>query len=176
MKIKGLIDESFSDYKKPSMYIAFPTCSFKCDKLNECQVCQNSHLANEPIIDIPKEEIIERYLANPITQAIVLSGLEPLDSIVDVMSFIDSLRNKYKCDDDIVIYTGYTQFEVESGEYEQNSSKLGKNFLSYIKGFPNIYMKFGRYLYNDSPREDTVLGITLASSNQYGVKISNEKI
>ena len=122
-----------------------------------------------------EEEIIERYLANSITQAIVLSGLEPLDSIVDVISFIDALRNKYKCNDDVVIYTGYTQFEVESGEYGIEPS-ICKNFLQYIKDFPNIYMKFGRYLMKDTPREDKVLGITLASSNQYGVKISNENV
>ena len=32
MIIKGLIDEDFINYKKPSMVIEFPYCNFKCDK------------------------------------------------------------------------------------------------------------------------------------------------
>ena len=32
MLVKGIIDEDFVNYKKPSMYIAMPNCSFKCDK------------------------------------------------------------------------------------------------------------------------------------------------
>lgn len=174
MKIRGLIDESFADYKKPAMYIAFPYCSFKCDQLNGCQVCQNSRLAQEPIVDVTKEELIERYLANPITQAIVLSGLEPFDSILDLISFVDAVRNKYQCNDDIVIFTGYTQAEVENGKYGDGNEELGKNFWEYLQNFPNIYIKFGRYVANDESHFDGILGINLASTNQYGVKISNE--
>jgi len=36
MKIVNLIDEDFCQYKKPSMFIGMPKCSFKCDK--ECGV------------------------------------------------------------------------------------------------------------------------------------------
>ena len=34
--------EDFTNYKKPSMYIAFPSCTFKCE--GECgqKICQNS--------------------------------------------------------------------------------------------------------------------------------------
>jgi len=32
MIIKGLIDEDFVNYKKPSMTIMMPYCTFKCDK------------------------------------------------------------------------------------------------------------------------------------------------
>jgi hypothetical protein len=176
MKIKGLIDESFVDYRKPAMYIAFPTCSFKCDKLNGCQVCQNCKLASEPDIDITKEDIIERYLDNPITQAIVLSGLEPLDSVLDVISFVDALRNKYRCNDDVVIFTGYTQVEVESGNFGNCSAAIGRDFWDFLRSFPNMYVKFGRYVMGEEPHKDEVLGISLASSNQYGVKISNEQV
>lgn len=34
MLIKNLIEEDFVNYKKPSMVVLFPNCSFKCDK--EC--------------------------------------------------------------------------------------------------------------------------------------------
>ena len=41
MFVKGIIDEDFVNYKKPVMYIAFPCCSFKCDKENGARYCQN---------------------------------------------------------------------------------------------------------------------------------------
>ena len=176
MKIKGLIDESFADYKKPSMYITFPKCSFKCDTINGCPVCQNSRLAQEPDIDITKEKIIERYLDNPITQAIVLSGLEPLDSILDVVSFVEAVRTKYHCNDDIVIYTGYTKKEIETGFYGGVNCAVGIDLWNYLRKFPNIYVKFGRFLLNQKKIEDKVLGVTLASENQYGEKISYDQV
>lgn len=172
MIIKGIIDESFVDYKKPAMYIVFPKCTFKCDKINNCKVCQNSHLANEKEINITKEELIERYLDNPITQAIVLSGLEPFDSMLDVTSFVDALRNKYECDDDVIIYTGYTIEEIEAGYYGDYTPEIAKNLWNFLTSFSNIYVKFGRFILNENPHYDEVLGIKLASSNQYGKKVS----
>ena len=172
MKIKGIIDECFNDYKKPSMYIAFPSCTFKCDDLNQCKICQNSELVHEPDIDIEKKQIIQRYLHNPITEAIVLSGLEPFDSMLDLISFITCLRETYDCNDDIVIYTGYTEEELESGSYlgESEASTL-KNLYSYILRYPNIIIKFGRFIMNDEPHYDEVLGISLNSSNQYAKQV-----
>ena len=70
LTIKGLVDEDFVNYKKPSMYIAFPNCTFKCDIEAGCSICQNSSLANEPDIEISEEAIVERYMNNPITKAL----------------------------------------------------------------------------------------------------------
>lgn len=178
MRIKGLIDECFNDYKKPAMYIAFPDCSFKCDALNGCQICQNSRLAQEPDIDIKKEELIERYLENPITEAIVCSGLEPFDSILDLIAFISCMRNQYKCMDDIVIYTGYTEEELREGRYNKNFGKGSdptfQSFYNDICRYPNIIIKFGRFIMNEEPHYDAVLGINLNSLNQYARKVSIE--
>lgn len=176
MRIKGLIDECFNDYKKPAMYIAFPSCTFKCDKLNGCAVCQNSPLQHEPDIDLKKEEIIERYLSNPITEAIIFSGLEPFDSILDVIAFITCLRQDYHCDDDIVIYTGYTEEELREGKYngEHDKSATLMNLYEYICSFSNIIIKFGRFITNDTPHFDEVLGINLSSHNQYARCVSND--
>ena len=176
MKIKGLIDECFNDYKKPSMYIAFPTCTFKCDDLNDCKICQNSELVHSPDIEIKKEEIIERYINNPITSAIVFSGLEPFDSILDVVAFITCLREEYHCNDDIVIYTGYTEEELKDGRYSTNYQKTNNKTLAdlytYICHYPNIIIKFGRFVINEQPHFDEVLGIKLNSLNQYARKVS----
>lgn len=80
MKIKGLTEEDFTNYKKISMFIIFPYCTFKCDKEAGCTVCQNSGLANLHAKEIDTDTIVEHYINNPITHAIVCGGLEPIDS------------------------------------------------------------------------------------------------
>lgn len=157
MLIKGIIDEDFINYKKPCMVIEFPYCSFKCDKECGKQVCQNGALANSPNIDIERMDLINRYLKNDITQSVVMQGLEPFDSWDDLISFIFLFR--CYTNDDIVIYTGYNLSELEE--------KV--ELLSY---FDNIIIKFGRYIPNKQSHYDNVLGVNLASDNQYAVKIS----
>ena len=48
MIVKNILDEDFVNYKKPSMLIAFPSCSFKCERDCGKRVCQNSTLAVSP--------------------------------------------------------------------------------------------------------------------------------
>lgn len=172
MKIKGLTDECFSDYKTPVMFIAAPTCSFKCDLENGEKVCQNSRLALEPDIEISKEKLIERYLANPITKGIVFGGLEPLDSLMELVSFVDCLRRQYECNDDIVIYTGYTEEEVADGI---DGSTTGRSLIKQLLQMDNVIIKYGRYRINYEPHYDDVLGIKLASPNQYAIRYMSGK-
>ena len=157
MIIKGLQDEVFGDYKKPAMQIVFPTCSFKCDKLSGRQVCQNGALAKAPDIDIDVDIIVKKYLDNPITKAVVCGGLEPFDSWSDLLLFIEKFRAKSQ--DDIVIYTGYYKEEIADK-------------INILKRFSNIIIKFGRYIPNQEKHYDEVLGIELASPNQYAEVIS----
>ena len=158
IKIRGLIEEDFVNYKKPSIYIAFPYCTFKCDKECGYSVCQNSSLVtNSEIINIDEQEIINRYIDNPITTSIVISGLEPFDSYKDLFILIKAFREKTL--DDIVIYTGYNKNEIE-------------NNIEELKQFKNIVIKFGRFIPNQEKHYDEVLQVTLASPNQYGEKIS----
>ena len=102
--------EDFSNYKLPSMFIIFPTCDWKCDKECGVRVCQNGALANTPNININTNIIVEKYLNNPISKAVVCGGLEPLDSWSDLLQFIEKFR--VKSQDDIVIYTGYYKEEI----------------------------------------------------------------
>ena len=155
MKIKGLITEDFVNYKKASMTIIFPYCTFKCGK----DYCQNSSLVKTPIIEISIDDLVNRYINNPITEAVVMQGLEPFDSWNDLKEFVQKLR-KYN-NDDIVIYTGYNKDEV----------------IEYVKElsiYPNIIVKFGRYVSNQEKHYDDVLGVYLASNNQYAERISND--
>ena len=167
MIIKNLVDEDIVNYKKCSMFIIFPICSFKCDKEHGEPICQNSNIVKMPDIDIPTEELIERYVNNPLTEAVVMGGLEPFDSPFELVEFIDSLRNRHHCDDDIIIYTGYTEEELTS-----NSNSKLCTFYKNISTYPNIIIKFGRFIPNDEPHLDEVLGVQLASRNQYAKRIS----
>ncbi len=159
MLIKGLVDEDFINYKKPSMFIVFPQCSFKCDKEARVHCCQNSALANSPSIEMDIGKIVERYINNPITSAIVCGGLEPFDSHIDLLSLLYLLRVEHNCIDDIVIYTGYNKEEI-------------KEKLVPIQSYPNVIVKFGRFVPNQPKHYDKVLGVNLASNNQYAEKIS----
>lgn len=159
MKLKGIIDEDFINYKNPCMVIEFPYCDFKCDKEAHSLVCQNGKLVKEPDIELTYDEILTRYIENPISEALVFQGLEPMYSPADVMNLILFLREKYYCNDEIIIYTGYTEEEL-------------KWFTNILKTrFENIIIKFGRYIPNQTPHYDEILGIMLASDNQYAKKI-----
>ena len=168
MKVKGIEEVDFVNYKKPSMYIAFPTCTWKCGRAD----CQNSALALSEDIEISKEEICERYINNPISEAFVMGGLEPFDSFMDLISLIDCIRNKYHIEDDIVIYTGYTEGELKSGEFGKDHEVSLQNFNYLVDSYKNIIIKFGRYIPNEGTHFDKVLGVNLASNNQYAEKVS----
>ena len=160
MLIKGIIDEDFVNYKKPAMVIEFPYCDFKCDKECGKPICQNSPLTKIHNIKIEEEYIIEKYLKNPITEAIICQGLEPLDTMVMLFLFIKKFREF--SNDDIVIYTGYNKEE-----------KRPQDLIEFIKRnqYKNIVIKYGRYIPDQTPHYDEVLGVKLASDNQYAERL-----
>lgn len=157
MNIKQLIDEDFTNYKKPSMFIGFPKCNFKCEKECGLRVCQNGILATSPMMDVDLQSIVDRYIKNDITKAIVVGGLEPFDSFNDLLNLIIEVRNYVE--DDIVVYTGYYKEEII-------------DMIETLKCFKNIVVKFGRYIPNQQQHYDEVLCVYLASDNQYAEKIS----
>lgn len=156
MKVIDIIDEDFVNYKKPCMTIMMPYCTFKCDKEYGKQVCQNSDLAAAAKIEIESKKIIERYLNNSISEAIVFQGLEPFDSFYQVLDFIKKFREV--SNDDIVIYTGYNKEEI-------------KWYLLFLKNFDNIIIKYGRYIPGQKKHFDKTLGVYLASDNQYAERL-----
>lgn len=159
MKIKFIQAEDFVNYKKCSMFIGAISCTWKCCKEQglPCEICQNYSWSRNQIKDIPNEQIIDLYLNNFLTSAIVFGGLEPLDEFAELLAFIDDFRKV--CDDDIVIYTGYNKEEIVDK-------------ITQLADFKNIIIKFGRYVPNRPSRYDEILGITLVSDNQYAEKIS----
>lgn len=159
MHIKGITTEDFVNYKWPSMYICTSVCDFKCDADNKAPCCQNGELAKAPSSDLDDDIIIEKYLQNDITKAVVFGGLEPFDQYEELIKFVNRMRTKYCCEDDIVIYTGYYPEEI-GGE------------LATLRHYPNIIVKFGRFMPNREKKYDDVLGVWLASPNQFGERIS----
>ena len=158
MKIKGMTDEDFVNYKVPSMFIATAQCSFKCDRECGRSVCQNSPLAKQKSIDVDSAALCHRYMRNKITKAVVFGGLEPFDQFEDIWFIILYLRASF-CNDDVVIYTGYNKEEI-----------IDK--IAVLSQYPNIVIKYGRFIPDQQPHFDPVLGVNLASDNQYAERIS----
>lgn len=152
MIVKKIIDEDLSNYKKPSMVIFMPRCTMKCGE----ELCQNNPWLKMPDKIIDPLDILNQYLDNNLTKAVVLTGLDPIDTFDDLYDFIWKFR--VVTDDDIVIYTGYDKDEI--------SDKVEK-----LKKFSNIIVKFGRYVPGQQPHYDELLGVNLASDNQYAEKI-----
>lgn len=158
MRIKGVTDEDFVNYKLPSMFIITSYCTFKCDIECGKPVCQNSELAKQRSREIDDDTLIERYISNPITHAIVFGGLEPFDQFEELWNFISAFRFRYGRKDTIVIYTGYNEAEIE-------------HETALLCTFDNIIIKYGRFVPNSEPVFDEVLGVNLASKNQHAVML-----
>ena len=156
--VSNIVDEDITNYKKCAMFIGTVKCSFKCcTELGlPISTCQNNKLISCHH-DIKIEKIVDRYIANNLTEAIVIAGMEPLDQFDEVLSLIEAFR--FKTEDDIIIYTGYNENEI-------------KDKIDIISQFKNIIVKFGRFIPNQKSRYDDVLGVSLISDNQYAKRIS----
>lgn len=160
MMVKMIVDEDFVNYKKPSMFIATCKCDWKCckDAGRDVSMCQNAITAKQPDIEVPADEIFRRYISNPITRAIVIGGLEPMLQMDEVFALIRYFR-LCGCQDDFVIYTGYTKDEI------------AVLLPLFSNNFSNVIFKFGRFIPGQTPHFDPVLGVNLASDNQYAERL-----
>lgn len=161
MRIRDIVSEDFVNYKKPSMFISMGTCDWKCctEQGIDISICQNSELAKTPEINLDDDTIINMYLSNPISEAIVIGGLEPFTYTYGLYKFISKFREF--SNDDIVIYTGYTPSEL-------------KEELNQFAKFDGIIIKFGRFIPNQESHYDDILGVNLASTNQYAKHLNIE--
>ena len=161
MIIKTIVDEDFVNYKVPSMYIGTAFCDGKCCREAgiPLSVCQNYAWRSSATIAMVDDIIIQRYLSNDITKALCFAGLEPFEQFGELLDLVSKLRTEYHCNDTVVIYTGYNLTEIASK-------------VAALKKFDNIVIKFGRYIPNQPKHFDEVLGVYLASGNQYAEKIS----
>lgn len=161
MRVKTVIDERFDDYHTPAMFIGTISCGGKCciEAGIPLSVCQNDGWRSRAPVFLDDRDLCKRYINNPVTHAVIFGGLEPFEQFEELQHFIYLLRTEFMCDDDVVIYTGYYPDEI-------------KDALDVLRGFKNIIIKFGRYIPNRQSRYDEILGVTLASDNQYAERIS----
>ena len=141
------------------MLLATCKCDWKCLKEQnlDISICQNSDLTKQKTINILINNIVNRYINNPITKAVIIGGLEPMLQFDEVIEFVKEFRNV--SNDDIIIFTGYYPEEIN----EQ---------IEGLKKYKNIIIKYGRYKHESNKKYDKVLGIWLVSDNQFAKKIS----
>ena len=79
--------------------------------------------------------------------------------ISDLIDLIKFIRIDKECNDPIIIYTGY---------------EPGEDFITEtsLRHYPNIIIKWGRFLLGYEPHYDEILGVNLASDNQHAEKIT----
>ena len=160
MLLKTIIDEDFSNYKLPVMQLATCYCDWKCPKEANLpiSICQNEPIVRMPNINVSAEEIYLRYINNPITKGILFAGLEPMLQFEEMFNVIKYFR-EHKCDDVVIIFTGYYHHEIEEK-------------IMDLEQFGNIIIKFGRFIPNLKAHYDDILGVNLISDNQYAERIS----
>lgn len=161
MRIKTIIDEDFTNYRVPVMTVGTCFCGGKCCTEAGIPIteCINDAWRHKPIIEIPDDEIIRQYLNDPISEGVCFGGLEPFEQFNEVLAFIDAFRCRFRRMDVIIIYTGYCKAEILPQ-------------IERLRKYPNIIVKFGRYLPGQISHYDKVIGVKLASDNQYAERIS----
>lgn len=161
MRVKYIEYEDFINYYKPAMFIGTISCGGKCclEVGIPMNVCQNDGWRKRAPVELDDDVICQRYLSNSLTNAIVFGGLEPFEQFDEMEKLIHILRYSYHCEDDIVIYTGYNKDEI-------------LEYVDRLQRVQNIVIKFGRFVPNSNQRFDEVLGIALASDNQFAERIS----
>lgn len=160
MKLKAIVDEDFTNYRLPSLFLATCYCNWKCctEANIPITICQNNPISQQPNIEVSADEIFRRYQNNPITKAVVFGGLEPFLQFNEMLEIVKYFR-EHNCEDPIIAYTGYYPEEISDQ-------------VNQLKQFKNLIIKYGRYKPDQQSHFDKVLGVHLASDTQYAVKIS----
>ena len=163
MILKFIHDCDTINYKYPSLFIGFSKCSGKCDIENRQNLCHGTICNYYPNVDMSYEEIYDMYKKSMFNKSVVCGGLEPFDDFKELYNLIKYFRdNNENCN--FVIYTGYTEEEITSGKSEYY--KFASEWIKIFE-FNNIVIKYGRFVPFQNKHLDKVLGVSLASDNQY---------
>jgi hypothetical protein len=162
MKLLAQPKTVFNDYKKVGLYVPTSCCTFKCvteakEKGIEFIECQNHALLGCNKINMSAKDIYNMVQEDVFVEAVILSGLDPLDSFEETIEFIDEFRKL--SDMEIVIFTGYKEEEIS-------------NKMSLLSKYNGITMKVGRYDPTIPPRYDPIGEVTLATGNQYFINLT----
>lgn len=155
--------DDVTDYKETSIYIAFPYCTGKCG-----DECQNRHLRGiYPSLNVTASDIYRLYSNLKTHKAVVMAGLEPLDSFNDVLDIVEEFFSRIK-PVDIVIFTGYN--------YDEYKEQFEEKLIQIVKGAKRpegkkLIVKIGRYDNVNYPGSwfCKTLGVNLATKNQFTI-------
>ena len=168
MKVLEIKPNDFANFHDPwghsSLFVGMGWCDWKCCKEAgvDVSICQNYELQNSGFSkNIPARDLLSRYLGE--STSVVLGGLEPLndmEGVLELASEFAELAEGWPRDvrAAFVVYTGYTREECH-GKIDAVARSLGWR--------PTLIVKYGRFVPNGNGRFDPVLGVTLASDNQY---------
>ena len=83
MRVKTIVDEDFTNYKKPAMFIGTISCGGKCciEAGIPLSVCQNDGWRASAPLSICDETLWLRDLNNPLSESIVFGGVETPEQI-----------------------------------------------------------------------------------------------
>lgn len=153
--------EVFQDYKKSALLLCTCFCDWKCctELGRDKSMCQNSTLKEVAIKKIPFSEIFDMVTRNTVIDAVIFGGLEPFIQINQVIQCIEYLRERGMTKD-ILIYTGYYIEEIDEAIIERLKES-------------DVILKCGRYIPDRPPKFDDILGVTLASDNQYSIELKS---
>lgn len=172
MKLFDVKTDDITDYKETSLLLCFPHCSGKCTG------CHSQHLITkyqehpEEIKNYPLISICKLYNQLDTHSAIVMAGLEPLDSLEDVLSVIQCITAICDKHTTFVIYTGYNKQEYTQ-KFEKKIVDTLINFNDIYSKLNDLVVKVGRYDKTDSSDSgyfNYTLGVKLATSNQITMK------
>lgn len=161
MRVKTIVMEDFTNYKKPVMFIGCISCNGKCCTEGgfPLSVCINDEWRNKEVVEVDDDYIITRYINNPITKGICFGLLEPFEQFEELLKFVKCLRETHNCNDEIIVFTGFLEHEI-------------RDKITILSQYKNIIVKFGRFKPNQEKHYDDVLGVWLANPEQYGKAIS----
>lgn len=178
MRIRAIKPDDFTNYHDPegwsSLFVGMGACDWKCCIAAgiPIETCQNSELARAPIVEVDATDLLRRYALE--SGSVVVGGLEPFNDMGSLKelatayrNFVDYIDSEKTELDKFVVYTGYNPDEViDSVEEIYNIVKTRLTFI----------VKFGRFVPGHKPHADKVLGVDLASDNQYARVITKEFI
>lgn len=177
MKLKAIKPNDYTNYHDPegwsSLFVGMGVCDWKCCIAANIPIetCQNSELAKAPVVEMDAETLIRTYIGE--SGSVVVGGLEPFNDMA-------SLKELAKAYSETVSYLGentqFDKFVVYTGYKPDEIITLVEQIYDIVKTKLTFIVKFGRFVPNQTPHFDDVLGVDLASDNQYAKEITKEFI
>ena len=112
------------------------------------------------VIEVPKIKI------DPLTKKAL--SVEPEAGDINRIEIVDNMLQVEYVNPSLVLET--IEIPLEEVEKSEDPAKYVQDKIKELIQYKNIIIKFGRYIPNKDKRFDEVLGVWLASDNQFAAK------